>query len=51
LSQKQADYKHALDEQMDQRTRRVNEEKESLRQEEQRYAGQSLPYLGNHDDE
>jgi hypothetical protein len=51
LSQKQADYKHALDEQMDQRTRRVNEEKESLRQEEQRYAGQNLPYLGNHDDE
>jgi hypothetical protein len=51
LAQKQADYKHALDDQMDQRLRRQRDEKESVRQEEQRFAEQNLPYLDNHDDE
>mmetsp|Transcript_22106 Transcript_22106/g.37433 ORF Transcript_22106/g.37433 Transcript_22106/m.37433 type:complete len:352 (-) Transcript_22106:274-1329(-) len=51
LAQKQADYKQALDMQMDQYNRRVNEEKESIRRQDARYAEQNLPYLGHHDDE
>ena len=51
VAQKKTNYKNALDEQMELRTRRVEEEKESLRRQDAQYAAQKLPYLGNHDDE
>lgn len=51
LAEKKSQYKDALDEQMELRTRRVQEEKESSIRQDAQYAGQNLPYLGNHHDD